>query len=179
MSKKKSCPLCDFEDLKFLKEGEKEINRCIYRNKIAMCIIDRNYQTDSHSIVVIDPDFVKDNHPTDFNIINKEQAMNLISVVHKCYQYIKNSESNIERIYVCCLNESGHVHFHLIPRRESDKTGFQFMGENEKKIKDWTQLNSTKRKQRIDAINKMIQKIGRHCDECHKSVKNKCPDYKK
>lgn len=164
MTVKEGCHLCDLDTFKYL-DPNKKFNRCIYRNESAMCAIDRDYLTNGHAIVIIDPQKINC-HPDDFDDLKPNEVTDLMEVVYRCYNIIKQSDKRIDRIYVACLNESQHVHFHLIPRRKEDCWGFQFLGNKEIGRPSWNDISEYERKNRIDKIIKMIEEIGRHCNDC-------------
>ncbi|MHA2135326.1 MAG: HIT family protein [Candidatus Thorarchaeota archaeon] len=85
-----------------------------------------------------------------------EEDFRIIGTYIKKYSSLLKSKLGAKRVYVCSLCDGiTHLHFHLIPRYESDPTGFGFPGDRERffgngySIAPW---DATERKEFLEKV---------------------------
>jgi cation transport regulator ChaC/diadenosine tetraphosphate (Ap4A) HIT family hydrolase len=156
------CALCR-EDVKFIFH-ESKVNRCVYQDESCIILVDRDYLVRDHLIVVLKR---KDKHPYDLATISEDEFVSMMRAIRTgCHMIL--SQEDVERVYVACLNESNHVHFHLVPRRKDDPTGFGFLagGEFSRGRSRWEILDDRGKIERIGEIQEAVSRIGRKCGRC-------------
>ena len=156
------CDLCR-EDLKFVSH-ESEVNRCVYQDESCIILADRDFLVRDHLIVVLKRN---GKHPYDLIAVSEGEFVSMMRAIRTgCHMIL--SQEDVERVYIACLNESNHVHFHLVPRRKGDTTGFGFLagGEFSRANSHWDSLDDGGKIQRIGELQETVDRIGRHCGQC-------------
>lgn len=100
------------------------------------------YRESKHCIVTLAPEqysrghtlVILRQHAIDMSDdqVTDEEYLDLCKTIKEVSKLLK-SKLGAERIYVCSLCDGvEHLHFHLIPRYETDVKGFNFIGDREK-----------------------------------------------
>ncbi|MBA7604550.1 hypothetical protein ES703_11675 [subsurface metagenome] len=62
----------------------------------------------------------------DLNDLSLEDVLYLTSAIYRIRQALLEVY-NIDKVYVCYLDEARHVHFHLFPREKDGEMGFKLL----------------------------------------------------
>lgn len=100
------------------------------------------YEKSDHCIVTLAPEqytlghtlVILRQHAEDMSDerVTKDEYIDLFDTIKEVSKLLK-SKLGAKRVYVCSLCDGvEHLHFHLIPRYETDVRGFNFIGEREK-----------------------------------------------
>lgn len=111
------CKLCCQEKFK---------DRIFFKNKNFCSFLAQEQYTQGHSIfmTIKHIDGIENLCEND----NKEISTEFMQAISKVAKILKNKLPNKpKKIYITLLNETGHLHFHLLPRYKYDSAGFSFM----------------------------------------------------
>ena len=142
----KISPLCTTEGCIF-NDWTTEDEKCIiHRFEFSTVYVPRDTGTFGHMLIV-SKKHIKDITELDASLSeeNRLTAQNLLIEMNVICKRMKGLLSRdgmkVSRVYVATLNETGgdnsHLHFHLIPRYDGDKTGFEFLYSNELEEAKW------------------------------------------
>lgn len=129
------CEFCNHEYLKVLPGTN--VRRDVYEDENTLCILDREPISPGHILVILKE------HRRDIATITHVEMCSIIPALMECCSQQKNQLDGIEKVYVVSMCENGespteHLHFHLIPRYETDESrGFTFLYEKWENRRIW------------------------------------------
>ncbi len=135
------------EDCVFCKEGRKGLTQKVLiedpktRHSKTLDCNRGFYDKSKHCIITLAPEqyslghtlVILQQHAKDISddLITQEEYIDMCNTIKEVSILLKN-KLGAERIYVCSLCDGvEHLHFHLIPRYETDVKGFNFVGVRE------------------------------------------------
>ena len=95
---------------------------------------------DGHTIVA-----VKRNDVDDLGQLSPEEQFHLLQIVFEVVRPALLVCYKTDKVYVAYLDETGHPHFHLFPRKKGEEEGFGLMVKRHGELTDFsmvTQLRS-------------------------------------
>jgi len=131
MVRKKDCWMCKKSEYRIL-DKEVRIKRILDEDKDCYIIVPRDPLIFGHVLIVLKKhrNTLKDAILDELNLLNK-QVLKWSKILTEAFDDCKN-------VYLTCLNDEHHLHYHLFPVRDKEKPGcgcgHKWLGDHEGRI---------------------------------------------
>ncbi len=106
--------------------GDKEVYACLAFHPVI----------EGHTIVA-----VKRNDVDDIGQLPAEERLHLLQIVFEVVRPALLACYKTDKVYVAYLDETGHPHFHLFPRKEGEGEGFGLMARPHGESTDFSMIH--------------------------------------
>lgn len=134
MPKAKKCYMCDPNQYKVV-DTNVSIDRLLEDKEKYYVIIPREPQLFCHLLIVLKADPKTGKYRRGLVAANRSDLTVLIEPVIKWTKILRCAIKDCDRVYLACISDRPHLHYHLFPVRKKDKpkpgSGLKWLGDRE------------------------------------------------